>query len=337
MMSRRLNRRRLLPADLHETGPDVPDNAALIYRTFGLPESSLQLEQTELPPLAENRARVRMILAPINPSDLIPITGAYRHRTSLPMIAGYEGVGVVCEAFGRAAPLVGRRVLPLRGPGTWQTYIDCDPDRLILVPDDISDDIAARAYINPMAALTMLNTWPVRGKAVLLTGAGSCCANLLAEWALHQGAASIVGVYRDESHRSPLHALGVQALPLDAEPAIAAAAQGADLVFDALGGPIASLILASVRHDAPVVGYGLLSGTPVVSGPAGGSLQRFHLRDTLRDLSDQEWRRRFAELWPLLRADTMGAVRRFHLMEWQAALAYFRQSGRREKPALAFG
>ena len=36
-----------------------------------------------------------MLVRPINPSDLIPITGAYAHRIPLPNIPGYEGVGIV--------------------------------------------------------------------------------------------------------------------------------------------------------------------------------------------------------------------------------------------------
>uniref|UniRef100_UPI00406C4F2C alcohol dehydrogenase catalytic domain-containing protein n=1 Tax=Brevibacillus sp. FSL K6-2834 TaxID=2954680 RepID=UPI00406C4F2C len=34
---------------------------------------------------------------PINPSDLISIRGAYRHRICLPAVPGYEGVGTVVE------------------------------------------------------------------------------------------------------------------------------------------------------------------------------------------------------------------------------------------------
>lgn len=46
-------------------------------------------------PPAWSLMRVEMIARPINPSDLIPIRGAYRHRIPLPCIPGYEGVGSV--------------------------------------------------------------------------------------------------------------------------------------------------------------------------------------------------------------------------------------------------
>ena len=70
----------------------------LIYTAFGPPAESLSLETAELPALEPGRIRVAMSLAPVNPSDLIPITGAYAHRIPLPSIAGYEGVGRVVGA-----------------------------------------------------------------------------------------------------------------------------------------------------------------------------------------------------------------------------------------------
>ncbi len=101
------------------------DNTALCYRQFGEPESVLQQETAAKAPLQPGMLRVQMLLSPVNASDLIPITGAYRHRITLPAIAGYEGVGRVIAAPDDAASLLGQRVLPLRGEGTWQQIVDC--------------------------------------------------------------------------------------------------------------------------------------------------------------------------------------------------------------------
>ena len=153
--------------------------SALWYRAFGTPEAVLRMERHALSPLLPGKLRVRMLAAPINPSDLIPMTGAYRHRVVPPLVAGYEGVGRVI-----AAPdfpdWVGRRVLPLRASGTWQTVLDCTPDWLVPVPDEIDDVTAARAYINPLAALLMLQRFPVAGRRIVLSAARSGCARLLA-------------------------------------------------------------------------------------------------------------------------------------------------------------
>ena len=71
-------------------------NDAIVYDRYGPPSAVLTLKR--LPPLAGGRVRVRMRYAPVNPSDLIPVTGAYRHRTRLPAVAGYEGLGEVVAA-----------------------------------------------------------------------------------------------------------------------------------------------------------------------------------------------------------------------------------------------
>jgi hypothetical protein len=46
-------------------------NEALWYRSFGVPAESLGLERSELGPRREKTVRVRMVSAPIYPSDLI--------------------------------------------------------------------------------------------------------------------------------------------------------------------------------------------------------------------------------------------------------------------------
>ncbi|KAB2528348.1 alcohol dehydrogenase, partial [Enterobacter hormaechei] len=176
-------------------------NLALWYRRFGEPESVLQAETTPLSPRQPGEIRVRMLFSPVNASDLIPITGAYRHRTPLPAIAGYAGVGIVTETPAAYPALLGKRVLPLRGQGTWQRYVDFPAAYAVPVPDDVDSLLAARAYINPLAAQMMLDRYPPVGKTVLLTAAGSACAFLLGQWARQAGAEAVYGI-----HRSPVHA-----------------------------------------------------------------------------------------------------------------------------------
>lgn len=275
-----------------------------------------------------------MSLAPVNPSDLIPITGAYAHRIALPSIAGYEGVGRVVDAPAEHAALIGQRVLPIRGPGTWQTWVDCDPALAIPVPDGIGDLLAARAYINPLAAMTMLERWPVAGKRVLLSGAGSACAELLGHWALRQGAAAVQGIYRSESRVPRLHSLGIEAIAMDDAAGVEAAARRADITFDSLGGTVGSAVLASMGAGAVFVGYGLLSGQNVRSS-AGlrAAYRRFHLRDALAGMPAATWQAQFARLWPQLRCLDLPPVEMFPLADWRSAIGHAARPGA-AKPVL---
>ncbi|CAH3309967.1 hypothetical protein AI2633V1_2728 [Klebsiella pneumoniae] len=49
-------------------------NDAIVYDRYGPPAAVLTLKRLPLAPLAGGRVRVRMRFAPVNPSDLIPVT-----------------------------------------------------------------------------------------------------------------------------------------------------------------------------------------------------------------------------------------------------------------------
>ncbi len=313
------------------------NNLALMYRSFGAPEVCLKLEAAPLDVPPDGRLRVAMRQTPINPSDLIPITGAYAHRTTLPAIAGYEGVGRVISAPSNNAELIGRRVLPLRGVGTWQAYVDCDPELAIPVPEGVNDDVAARAYINPLAASRMLARWGVYGKRVLLSGAGSMCADLLGHWAHLNGAEEVVGIYRSTNRVERMRALGIIPVSAADEDETLRRARATDLTFDSLGGPLASLILDNMRTGTSFIGYGLLTGQAIrPSRPPLAAFERFHLRDDVTSMRSQDWQLAFHRIWPKLRAFTLPAVRFYPMSEWRAAIRQTRRPGG-AKPILCFG
>ncbi|MGO2240400.1 MAG: zinc-dependent alcohol dehydrogenase family protein [Halomonas sp.] len=294
---------------------------ALTYRAFGTPLETLKMETTAMPSMSEGKLRVRMLCAPVNPSDLIPITGAYSHRITLPAVAGYEGVGRVIAAPHEYSYLIGKRVLPLRGDGTWQTIVDCDPALAVSVPDNITDDVAARAYINPLAALTMLENWPVKDKRVLLTGAGSNCAEYLGAWAYQHGAKEVVGIYRSDSRVARLEKAGIKPLSIQDSRQIAYVAGQSDVVFDALGGPVAADILRSMALDSTFIAYGLLTGQAVQWGVRPcARYRRFHLRDSLARMSAETWQQKFLSIWGLLGQTDMPSYQVVPSQAWRQAV-----------------
>lgn len=309
------------------------ENLALRYHEFGDPHHVLRLERSETISRPPKLLRVRMTYAPINPSDIIPITGAYSHLVVPPKTAGYEGVGKVVGAPPHMAHMLGKRVLPLRGDGTWQQYVDCDPQIAVPVPDNIPDTLAARAYINPLSAHYMLQRWLVAGRNVVVTGAGSAIAALLAQWAQANGAVAISGIYRSPQRRSWLRSLGVKPIAEDDTIEVEKAARQADVTFDAVGGRLGSTLLNTMRPGTEFVGYGLLSGEQIQSAAEGGAThRRFHLRDTLRDLPPPTWQESFRVIWPRLSASRLQDTKIFTLECWQDALDAFETPGRAQKP-----
>ncbi|SUX82572.1 alcohol dehydrogenase [Priestia megaterium] len=123
------------------------------FYEFGEPQQVLKIENKQVKDPGVGEVLVRMKTRPINPSDLIPIKGAYSNRISLPAIPGYEGVGIVEEVGPSVSKwFLGKRVLPLRGEGTWQEFVKTSAELAIIVPDYLEDYIAAQLYINPITA-----------------------------------------------------------------------------------------------------------------------------------------------------------------------------------------
>lgn len=312
------------------------ENLKLCYNRFGHPCDVLEVKKENIGKLKHNDVLVEMIEAPVNPSDFIPITGAYKHRIELPKVAGYEGVGKVISASKGKESLICKRVLPLRENGTWQKFIKCDAKWLIEVPGHIENSVAARAYINPLTAMLMLKKWPVKDKTIIVTAAGSFFSNLMIQWAFKAGAKNISGIYRNPEHTSRILDLGVKPISLTSEKELAEETHKADIIFDAVGGALADTILRNSDHKKTFVSYGLLSGKSFSYMDTKARIERFHLRDYLSEMSVQEWNQYFSEIWDLLKNTSIPDVEYFKFKDWRKAVERFETSGRGKKPVLLF-
>ena len=126
---------------------------ALIFRQTGEPNGVLKLEEILTPPVAAGEALVRVLLSPINASDLHMVRGRYGYQPELPASPGIEGVGMV-EALGPGvqSPTVGTRVIFVDTWHTWREQIICPVDKLVPVPDGLDDPAAATSCTNPLTA-----------------------------------------------------------------------------------------------------------------------------------------------------------------------------------------
>lgn len=180
----------------------------------------------------------------------------------------------------------------------------------------------------------MLAKWPVAGKKVLLTAAGSACAGLLAQWAKMQGATAVYGIYRSAQHLPALLNSGIIPLSSEDHRAIADAARRVDRVYDAVGGELATLMLEHLNSRAALISYGLLSGKAFSPRGRNITAQRFHLRDALAVTPVEAWRGWFTSLWQILPQAELPEATVYTLEEWRLALALFSEPGRQRKPLL---
>src|SRR5438105_12676494 len=73
---------------------------AVVCERWGEPDDVLQVRDVPVPTPGPGQVRVRMLLSPVNPSDVLTIQGRYGKQPPLPATPGFEGVGVVEEGRG---------------------------------------------------------------------------------------------------------------------------------------------------------------------------------------------------------------------------------------------
>ncbi|WP_027409391.1 zinc-dependent alcohol dehydrogenase family protein [Anoxybacteroides tepidamans] len=282
------------------------------FYEFGNPENVLKLENKHIHRPANGEVLVRMQASPINPSDLLPIRGAYSHRISLPAIPGYEGVGIV-EDVGPSVSqdLIGKRVLPLRGEGTWQEFVKTSAEFAVVIPDSIDNDTAAQLYINPVTAWVIcteiLKLQP--GNILLVNACGSSIGRIFAQLSKILGF-RLIAVTRNDHHTKELLDLGASDVINTSNTSLYRTVMeltnglGATAAIDSIGGADGTELAFCVRPEGVLLTIGLLSGTPInwmeVSEKAKVHIKLFHLRHWNQQASVQAWQETFHHLIALI-------------------------------------
>lgn len=282
------------------------------YHEFGSPKNVLKVEEKRIEPPKDNEVIVRMLARPINPSDLIPIRGAYSQRISLPNISGYEGVGIV-EGVGPLVSknLIGKRVLPLRGEGTWQEFVKTSAEFAVPIPDSIDDFTAAQLYINPITAwVTCTEVLKLRPNDNLLVNAcGSSIGHIFAQLSKILGF-RLIGVTRNNKYTEELLHLGASYVidtsnvPLYETVMELTNGSGADAAIDSVGGSSGNDLAFCVHPHGNFLTIGLLSGIQVnwadIVKKAKVNANMFHLRNWNRNVSTNHWQETFNRMIKLI-------------------------------------
>lgn len=289
----------------------------VIYNEFGNPKDVLKIEYKTIDPPKNDEILVRMLVRPINPSDLIPIKGAYAHRISLPDIPGYEGVGIV-EDVGPfvSRHLIGKRVLPLRGEGTWQEFVKTSAELAVPVPDSIDDMTASQVHINPVTAwVACTEVLCLKPDDVLLVNAcGSSIGHMFAQLATILGF-RLVAITRSNQYTEDLLQLGAShVIDTSREPLYETVmditkGMGANAAIDSIGGKAGEELAFCVRPNGLFLAIGLLSGIQVnwsnIYNEAKLQATMFHLRNWNKKASIDKWQQTFQLLFKLLEDRTL--------------------------------
>jgi len=240
---------------------------ALIFRKTGEPKSALELAEIPVSPLGPGEALVRVLLSPINASDLHMVRGRYGYQPELPASPGIEGVGIV-EAVGPGVqgPTVGTRVVFVNTWNTWREQIVCPADRLVPVPDGLDDSAAAASYINPLTAwaLTRSTHNLKEGDWLLQTAAASSVGKFVLQLA-QQYRFKTINVIRRREQESIIRNLGGDEVICTADEDLRSrlqeltAGKGVERAIDCVAGDLGAEIARNLAPAGTMLVYGALS------------------------------------------------------------------------------
>jgi len=377
-----------------------PTMLRAVVRAFGEPRQAVGIEEAERIAPGPGEVEIRIRRAAINPSDLIPVTGAYRSRTTLPFVPGFEGVGEIVrmgdgvaeghpplacrpsppqggrsesgtnpaqtatpergktephpisplegEMPGRAEGgepqtpphlSIGQRVLPIGASGLWQEYLVRPAEWCFAVPDDLPDDAAAMAYVNPLTAFRLVEAVSAHfgaadGRRVGVTAAASAIGKMLLVLLADAGFRPVALV------RSPATAARLREV-FSGEIAVQSAPM-LDAVLDAVGGAAGDTLFRQVRPGGAFIQYGALSGAqldPVLVSARreAVSFSFLWLRNWVHSAPRAAIEDAFARSFSGIRAGVLGSAIDgvFPLSELAAALARQEDPARKGKLLLA--
>jgi mitochondrial enoyl-[acyl-carrier protein] reductase / trans-2-enoyl-CoA reductase len=277
-----------------------------------VPQASIACVDFPDPVLAESQVLVQVLAAPINPSDVLTLTGEYGMLPPLPAVGGNEGVGkVVAHGPGVTAPPIGQTVLLPRGVGTWATHVVGEARRLMALPNEADPLQLAMMVVNPPTASLMLSEFVdlKPGEWVIQNAANSGVGEYLVQLARLRGLKT-VNVVRRESAIAAVKAAGGDVVLVDGPGLAQRVAEATDraairLAIDAVGGQATNRLADCVAEGGTLVSYGLMSGEDCVVSPRSFifrdvTLRGFWLALWFRRATPQQQMAMFAEIGKLI-------------------------------------
>jgi NADPH2:quinone reductase len=239
---------------------------AIRIHAFGGPEV-MQWEPFDPGEPGPGEALVRQTAVGLNFIDVYERTGLYPN--ALPTGLGREGAGVI-EALGarvRGLAVGDRVAYTSTQPGAYAERRNVVADRLVRIPDGVSDRLAAAAMLKGLTAQFLLRrTHRVKkGDTVVIHAASGGVGLIASQWARHLGA-TVIGVVGSEAKVEIARSHGCHHVLVSGRDDLAArvreltAGKGADVVYDSVG---KDTFLASLDSLCPLglmVSYGNASG-----------------------------------------------------------------------------
>lgn len=234
------------------------------FRLTSLDESP-RLEAIVRPTPAPQEVLIRVAACGLNFADLLMMKGQYQERAPLPMTMGMEFAGTI-EAVGSGVQgwQPGQRVAAFGGQGGLAEFAVCDSTRCVPLPDSMSMEQAAAfmvAYGTSHLALDhRARLQP--GETLVVLGASGGVGLTAVEIGALMGA-RVIAVARGAEKLEVAKAAGAT-ICLDSDTTDLRATLrdlgGADVIYDAIGEPLATPALRSLRPEGRFLAIGFAGG-----------------------------------------------------------------------------
>lgn len=255
---------------------------ALQFKEFGDPCKVLELVEDPVPDaLGAEEVLVKILAAPVNPSDINTIQGTYGIKPQLPAKAGLEGVGEVLKVGQNVKDLeLGNWVLlPGDSWGTWRNFGKGDHKRFRKISNKLDIVTAATMTVNTPTAFRMLSDFETMmpGDTFIQNGANSGVGQAAIQIGKSMGLNSI-NIVRDRPNlqalKDKLKSLGADYVVTEEElrgpvmKEIFSVVPPPKLALNCIGGKNASDMMRHLARGGTVVTYGGMSKQPLMVSTA---------------------------------------------------------------------
>lgn len=224
------------------------------------------LQELPLPEPGLREVRVQLHAAPINPADLLLLTGRHVVQPDLPFPIGIEGAGRISSLGAEVEGLHIGQPVALPFGGTWTEQLIMAAQDVVPLPEGLDDVQAAMLSVNPVTAAGLLHGLP-SGSWLIQNAANSAVGRLVIRLAKQRGIKTL-NLVRREGLADELSALGADAVLVgdtNLSARAAAATGGAPLVrgLDAIAGVAAGAMHSVLAEGASLICYGLLASNDI--------------------------------------------------------------------------
>jgi NADPH:quinone reductase len=240
---------------------------------------------------------VRVICAPVNPADLMMLTGNYVISGKPPFIPGLVAVGEVIESnAGFLGNLINSRRVAFasshRQNGTWAEFAISTPRLCFQLSDRLSDEDGVNLLSNAATAIGLMDTLQKHGHSTaIVTAAASEVGRMMNTIAPEYGM-TLLNIVRSQEQISVLHQLGAQYIldmttdEFSDQLKHLAHRLNTRAAIDSVAGEMPNLLMEAMPERSMIWILGRLSGNPITFD---GITQLVGKQHILRGFSINEW------------------------------------------------